>query len=1039
MAVTETVKIVFDVDNKALESSIDILQKLGKISEEDAAKFRQLSESTKAVTTSLDSAATAANDFAVSSKAIGTGAKEIGASKPAIDNAGKAIKEVGKGASEAGGKFVSLKAQLKNAKEEIVQLTRRFGENSKQVQDAKLRAGELTDEIGDLNRQISLLNPEDKFKAFTNIGQGIVGAFQVATGALQAFGVENERVQEIAQRLQGVLNLAQGVQSIIQLKESFQDLGVVVSATASAGNAIGTGAKGFEIAGQAAEAAAENTEAYADALEGTIGAAGDSASVLSTYKKTQDAVKTSTDASTKATSAATVVQGNFNKVLAANPAFFAAAAIGALVGGFLLYTKLSSESNQQTQEQIDNFRELDKQAFQLLLKTKDRVDEERLISDVQLGNVDALTAAFRKNEADRKKAINDLIAEYDALNAKLVEQGQKPTFSISQQEIFDINKVFNLREKTIFQIDSLRKAELEVAAARKVANDEIAKTSNLIDQEKKIRADAVALLREQGQSQDIILNKQIENNSWEIKALQTLRAKNGDLKISENAQRIINEQLEKATKQQDLARIASLTALKEQLNGAKGREAVQARINQLLRDNVLINAQLANFETGESVKAIEQRLAKKTEELDLDKQRGRLQSQILQEEINANNEAIVSLEAVIEADKLTNNNLEKQADILNKIAALRAKTSTAAININKAIADEQADAANAALTTEERLLQNKLLLNEKNFKDADDLRRANRDAEIASLEEQIAIKKLWGQNYSEEELKALQLKRDSVEEQKALDKELADLQRELFFETFDFISTLQSASIDRQVAELEEQKEKELITEEQYQEKLKQLKLKQARANKEAAIFQASINFAEALTNVLTIKPIAAVPAALVFTAALAGANLAKIIATPLPKFKQGTLAVPGHDTGDDSVMAMLRPGEAVIPTETNREYAAVIRAIYTKQVSSKELNEFVTTRNKNMTVVNEPVFDFNKVTLDALYKRDIRTTSLNSAVMKRTGGEMPTIKVKADVDTQALGRAMAKNKGVDVNNADYLAQAIASELKKGINPRQLL
>ena len=67
MAVTETVKIVFDVDNKALESSIDILQKLGKISEEDAAKFRQLSESTKAVTTSLDSAATAANEFAVSS------------------------------------------------------------------------------------------------------------------------------------------------------------------------------------------------------------------------------------------------------------------------------------------------------------------------------------------------------------------------------------------------------------------------------------------------------------------------------------------------------------------------------------------------------------------------------------------------------------------------------------------------------------------------------------------------------------------------------------------------------------------------------------------------------------------------------------------------------------------------------------------------------------------------------------------------------------------------------------------------------------
>jgi hypothetical protein len=159
--------------------------------------------------------------------------------------------------------------------------------------------------------------------------------------------------------------------------------------------------------------------------------------------------------------------------------------------------------------------------------------------------------------------------------------------------------------------------------------------------------------------------------------------------------------------------------------------------------------------------------------------------------------------------------------------------------------------------------------------------------------------------------------------------------------------------------------------------------------------------------------------------------------------------------------MAMLRPGEAVIPTETNREYAAVIRAIYTKQVSSKELNEFVTSRNTSQTERNEakyykyfdtervikskhstevqlePVFKFNPVTMDALFKRDLKVSNFNNTVVKRTGGDMPTIKVKADVDTQQLSRAMAKNKAVELSNSQVLAKALAQEIAKTQNPRR--
>ena len=130
--------------------------------------------------------------------------------------------------------FVSLKTRVREAKEALQQAEDRFGPFSKEANIARQRAGELADQMADLNRQVGLLNPEDRIKAFTNLGQGVVGAFSVATGAVQAFGAENERVEAIARKLQGALNIIQGIQSIIGLKEAYQDLRVVLGLTTTA-------------------------------------------------------------------------------------------------------------------------------------------------------------------------------------------------------------------------------------------------------------------------------------------------------------------------------------------------------------------------------------------------------------------------------------------------------------------------------------------------------------------------------------------------------------------------------------------------------------------------------------------------------------------------------------------------------------------------------------------------------------------------------------------------------------------------------------
>ena len=173
---TENILIKFTSDTSGLKDSVAELQKIGKLSEEDAKKFQMMEGFAEGVADALKEAG-------IDAKTLN---KEIGNTV----NSGK-----------------SLKAQFSDAKNEAVKLSREFGATSVEARNAAKSAALLKDEIDDMNGVLKALNPEAKLNAFVNLGQGVQGAFQVATGALQVFGVENERITKLAQQFQ-VLALA---------------------------------------------------------------------------------------------------------------------------------------------------------------------------------------------------------------------------------------------------------------------------------------------------------------------------------------------------------------------------------------------------------------------------------------------------------------------------------------------------------------------------------------------------------------------------------------------------------------------------------------------------------------------------------------------------------------------------------------------------------------------------------------------------------------------------------------------------------------
>jgi len=986
----ETIKIVYEVDNSAIKSATDTLVEQGKVIKEDAEAFKALGIAATAADAGIKKVADDIKVVGDSAKQAGEGAKKI---NDELGKTGKANVPI----KNTGNAFKGLSAQIKEAQREVERLTQQFGKNNVQTIQAKEKLALLRKEFKDLNQEVNTLNPEGKIAAFNNLGTSISGVFQVATGALQAFGVESESIQKVATQFQGVINIVQGFGSLSQVGDAVKNVGTALGVVSSSTEVINKGLQGtIAVAGEATESATD----LADGISQVAGTAADTAGFLSTYKKAQQA-------STTATQGATAAQIAFNNALKANPAFFAAAAIGAVVGAFLLYNNLKDDNVQKTEEQLELEKENIAANDDLLKGIEDQITKQRILNDESLGYYSDQTAALKKNEREREEFTANYINEINKLNDKQKAAGLEEIYFVNPVTLGRIGKLFNLRQEQINQLFALKNAEIELNNVKKEQAKLIEDLTSKLDEEKKRRADAIALLREQGEPLDVILKKQQENNEWEIQALQNIRAKNADLKISEEAQNAINTALERAKQANDAARVSQLEALKESLKGGKAREQIQNRINQLTRDNILLNQQLGNTELEKVTKGVEQRLVAKTRELEVDKLRGRSQVEISTDQLNANKRAVREYELILKTDTDILKNKEKVKEIQEKINELLFQNKKLSSDISDEAQKEQDAALQSSLQFAEddfNIRDKNITNNIKNEKEADKERKKN---ELQHLEEMQALYLFYGKKNTaldaEVAKRRKEIKDGEADEEKDRQQEIYESARETLLAAADLAGQLNSNRLAKEQEELEKAREDGIITEEEYQEKLKKIKQKQAKADKEAAIFSATIKFAEALINALTITPSTAAPAALAFAAATAGLNLAKIIATPIPKFNKGTLSVAGVDMGSDSVHAMLRPGEAVIPVETNKAYHPTIKAIYKKQISPSEINAFV----------------LNKL-------------GGKSSIGKDT-------QISASVDSFALGRVLSKNRSVDVSNAGVVGKVIANELSRKINPRQII
>jgi hypothetical protein len=164
---------------------------------------------------------------------------------------------------------------------------------------------------------------------------------------------------------------------------------------------------------------------------------------------------------------------------------------------------------------------------------------------------------------------------------------------------------------------------------------------------------------------------------------------------------------------------------------------------------------------------------------------------------------------------------------------------------------------------------------------------------------------------------------------------------------------LQSEKRNQQLSEIEANREKELkgagenkkaqaAINKKFDQQERDIKRKAAIEDKAAALFNIGI-----ATAVAAIKQVAAVPLPvgaplLALVLAQGAIQAAFVAAKPIPKFNRGTKSVPGVDTGQDSILAMLRPNEGVMPVDRMNDYRPAFDAIFDRKVPAELLNSFV-------------------------------------------------------------------------------------------------
>ena len=809
---------------------------------------------------------------------------EIKSNRKSIDDFIKALKAM-PGAIIAEDMNKSLKAQRAELVKQLGNWSDWSDAGKKAYKETLAQAGELDDKIKDLTGQIRFMGSDTA--AFDAILQGtqlVAGGFAVAQGAAALFGAENDDLQKLMVKLQSVMAITVGLQQVGNALQKDSNLMTGISV-------IQTKAK---------------TAAQAMATKGTI--------------------------------AATVAQKALNVVANANPYILLATALISVVGAIYFFTKgadEASESNKKFKSTTDDMKFATAEARDEHDKFNQSIRDIQVDIDVARGKVSSygaeiiklkndLADSLAEIDKDTEKKLIDISNKYDGFWNRL-----KGTFANFVQGV-DLYTAWELTykeqnkkmedvqvENNIKTIQEIQKANAKQMAENEKRNDEIIKQNedlhakNLSGLQGNLEEIRLARKRDldaartenaerlkEGQKvliDESAINKKYDNQESEARKSAAEKAKSEQDKINADTKKMyqnLQDAKIASLKDGEDKEISQLRAsLSKRLDEIKGNSKTEIELRKQLTENegqeeekirIKYQNERANLELETQMNLINARLnsAEKgsIEERDIRIEAAKKQSEI---DMETANQSVNTAEW--KAAKIKEIETKLQADIKSinqeyiKTAEERAAAEVLAYSQQYANGIiSRNDYEDKIKSIRKNALQDEINERIAAGQNVTDLLQKQADENIAISQEEADKKKQIIEDLVSESLNTLSSIGDSLF---TMQKNRLDAQAEEVTHYYDNEIKMAEGNATKQ-KQLEEQKAAKLL----------EIKRKQAQAEKNQAIFNATIQLAEGIIRIWSQSGIN-IPLAIITSAMLAATTaiqIAAINSQPLPKYAKG-------------------------------------------------------------------------------------------------------------------------------------------------------
>lgn len=486
------------------------------------------------------------------------------------------------------------------------------------------------------------------------------------------------------------------------------------------------------------------------------------------------------------------------------------------------------------------------------------------------------------------------------------------------------------------------------------------------------------------------------------------------------------------------------------------RQAILEELQLRGRANTEIKKEV---ETLESLKSKLEQLQKTQESIADPLGKGKAQNDSLVKQIADTQNKIDEITGKAAEDRRKKQeeiNKQSEQDSLNALKKKIADNTEAAKNANEIDLANLDTAKQKELASEETSVDEKLVIDRKYlelkaklFSD-DPVMQAKIGAEIAAIDTKLAENKISNAKATDDAL--VVQSEDSIARQLKLAQDAEKRKQEIIRASFELIQEFDSlilqlsqarsnerisvleaekekelTSIDEELLALESQHDKRRISDKRFEadsaalkrkrveeekkinEQINAEKRKQAQITKQIAVFEAGLNFSKALIAALTIAPPASFVAEAI-TAAIAGVQLASVIAAPIPKFEYGKRdrSRAGLSmVGERGIEIINLPDESqVLPTAKYYKNKEFINAMFDDELDKLINQQYVL-----------PALIAQKRKYEESQGKSFAENVANSFLLNSRN---------AGLDEYGMARALEK--GATIRNVHELADAIAKK-----------